>query len=64
MKLIISFIGALMLLATLGCESDEHHGYRGGYYDRDYYGYGHDNWRHSDRDRDWYRDHDRDRDRD
>ena len=44
MKLIISLLSLVGLLAATGCESDEHHHHHyynsGGTYDSSYYGYG------------------------
>ena len=58
MKLIIYLIGALLLFGTVGCEIEEdHHHYRGGYYERDYYGHGHGYGYPYERDH-WYRDRD------
>jgi len=63
MKLIISLIGLVVLLATAGCEIESDHYHRGGYYGG-YYGeyphyyYGHsENYRYYPYDRDhyWYR---------
>jgi hypothetical protein len=46
MKTIFTILGGCLLLATAGCEWDEHHHhdeYRGGAYDGDYHnGYFHD----------------------
>ena len=59
MKLIMYLIGALLLLGTVGCETDEGHHYdRGGYYDHGYYGYGRGYDHPYDRDHYWYRDRD------
>ena len=40
MKLIVSFLGAMVLLGTAGCHTDNHH-HRGGSYDRYDGGYPH-----------------------
>ena len=49
MKKFLWLIGAALLFAAAGCESDEHYhgGYYGGYYGEypyRYYGYGHDGY--------------------
>jgi len=57
MKLIMYLLGAVLLLGTVGCEIEEEHHHRGGYYDVITTGMAMI-FRHMDREHHWYRDRD------